>query len=113
MAALLLLTAGYYTWEFIEGRNYAWLLIPVVLLVVAAGLLSSRRWGDMLWYFFAAAMSLQCLGSILYVAFTGWPIDGIAQSIISLTPGASLIAFCVLGSVAVRRRRLQRANTSP
>ncbi len=67
MAALLLLTAGYYAWEFVEGRNYAWLAIPAVLFLVAVGLLSSRRWGAILWYVFAAGMSLWCLGSILYV----------------------------------------------
>ena len=113
MASMLFLTGAYYSWEFVEGRNYAWLVIPAVLFAVATGLISSRRWGAVLWYVFAVAMSLWCLGSILYVAFTGWPPYGIGQSVISLIPGTSLIVFCVLGSVAVHRNSLRRVNAAP
>ena len=113
MCGVLVVAAAYYVWEAIASGYLVWLAVPGVLVTVAVGLASGQRWGIALWYLFALATSCWWLVTTVNLALSGWPVDGVAQSIVSLIPGTSLLMFCVLGSVEVHRKLVRHATTAP
>ena len=113
MFCVLVVVAAYYAWEAIAGGYLVWLAVPVVLLAVAIGLISGKRWGVMLWYVFALTISCGWLVIVVKLALTGWPFDNATESIVSLIPGISLLMFCLLGSIEVHRKLGRRATSAP
>jgi hypothetical protein len=113
MCAVLVIVAAYYTWDAITSGYLVWLAVPFVLLTVAAGLMSGKTWGVVLWHVFALTISCGWLAIVGNLALSDWPFDNAAQSIVSLIPGISLLMFCVLGSVEVHRKRVRNATAAP
>lgn len=103
MAAVLTVVAAYYVWDAFQSRALPWLALPAVLLFVAIGLASQRKWGAVVWYVFAAGASSWWVISVAKLAWSGWPYSDSLQSAISVIPGVFLVSFCVLGSIVVRR----------
>ena len=113
MCGILIVVAAYFSWEAFANDHLVWLTVPAVLLAVAVGLASARKWGVALWYLFALATSCWWLGTMVNMALSGWPSDSLADTIISLVPGISLLMFCGLGSVEVHRTLVRRATAAP
>ena len=103
MAATMIGVGIYYLWECLQSAQYFWLVEPFMLFIVGTGLSVRAKWGAVAWYVFAGVTSCWWVATTVYLALTAWPYTDPIQTVISLIPGFSLLAFCVLGSVAVFR----------
>jgi hypothetical protein len=103
LAAFLLSVSGYLAWWAVSYLELLWLLPAVVSFVAGIGLFLRKAWSQFLWYAIALAVSVFWIVSVVRIALSDWPDPDILGSIISLIPGALLLALCAGGSVAVYR----------
>ena len=101
LASLLLLVSGYLAWWAVSYVQLLWLFPAVVASVAGIGLFLRKPWSQFLWYAIALAGAVSWLVSVVPIALSDWPYPDFPGSIISLSPGALLLALCVGGSVAV------------
>jgi hypothetical protein len=112
MIVLLLAVAAYDVWWVLDSREFAWAPLPLLLVIVAYGLARGSRWGAVLWYTFAVGSIIVWVWGVLAIAHTGWPYEGLVESVVALLPGFAMTLFCVMGSVIVRRRSQSGQNAN-
>jgi hypothetical protein len=103
-ASILISLAAYLVLWALKNASITWLIAALLPLVCGLGLFFRRGWAAYLWYVLAVGSSIWWLGSVIYLAVQGWPVEGRAPTIISLLPGAFLLAACLAGSIVVRRQ---------
>ena len=103
LAAFLLLVSGYLAWWAVSYAQLLWLLPAALSLAAGVGLFLRKPWSQFLWFAIALSATVFWLVSVTRVALSGWPYPDMLGSIISLIPGALLLALCIGGSVAVHK----------
>jgi hypothetical protein len=111
LATLLVVVSAYLGWWAISAASFLWLLPAVVSLIAAFGLFLSKHWSQYIWHTMAMAVSLWWAVSVVRIALSGWPYDGVLSSAISLIPGILLVAVCGGGSVMVAKHFRGNKNT--
>ena len=99
----LIALSMYFAWFAISYDQAQWLLGTAILLVTGVGLLMRRLWSKYLFFVIAITTVLGWLYSIAVIVGKGWPEPDAVSTIVSLLPGAMLLAACVLGCIIVQR----------
>lgn len=102
-AFLLILGAVHFSRWAAEHAAPMWIAVAVTMAVCGIGLFLRHSWARYLWYVLAAAASGWWLLMTVLTVLKGWPITGIASSLVSLIPGLLLLGVCIGGSLAVRK----------
>ena len=110
LGIFLLLYAAYLANSFAQLPAFATGLWALWALTCGVGLLVHRRWAAYLWYALALFASLSWIWAVFGVIRSGWPYADAFSSVISMLPGACILAICGLGSVAVAKQFSRSAS---
>ena len=103
LAFLLILGAVHFSRWAAEHSAPVWIAVAVTMAACGIGLLFRHAWARYLWYVLAAGVSGWWMLMTALTVLKGWPVNGIASSLVSLIPGVLLLAVCIGGSLAVRK----------
>jgi hypothetical protein len=98
LVGILILYGGYTIWLANESRYWLYWCWGAVSLAGGVGLALRRRWSQYPVYLLALA-TVASWGYGTYSVWTkGWPYHDTVSSVISLLPGALLVALCFAGA---------------
>jgi hypothetical protein len=103
VVALSLVAYGGYALLAGQGRRPGYVIVAVVTLAGACGLVLERRWAQFVVYATAVLLVVSWLYFVWREAATGWPYPDALETVLALGPGALVVLFSVVGSLAVFR----------
>jgi hypothetical protein len=111
LAAIPLALWGFWVlWPSAVAQQWTATILGLIAIATATGLLLLQSWAKYIAYAFAAGLALNWVYAIWQVTVPRWPYPDSLTTVLSLIPGACLLAVCAGGSYVVHQQYRQRVR---
>lgn len=103
-SAPLALWGGWHLWTSAVAQQWATAILGLIAIAAAIGLLLLQAWAKYVAYVLAGGFASSWIYAVSQLAVHGWPYPDRLTTVLSLIPGACLLAVCAGGAYVVHRQ---------